>query len=90
MGTGVPGVPALCPSVLIRPRTNIYLVEYKQKMGEGWEQGWVRGRVGPAATPGLAQDRSSGGEGGALPRRPEDLGWSPFWGRKQVLGGERK
>lgn len=32
-------VPALCPSVLIRPRTNIYLVWCKQEMQEGWEQG---------------------------------------------------
>ena len=24
-------------------------------MGEGWEQGWARGRVGPVATTGLAR-----------------------------------
>lgn len=53
-------VPALCPSVLIRARTNIYLVWCKQEMQEGWEQGWGMGSVGPAATPGLAQGRWAG------------------------------
>lgn len=35
--TCAPCASALCPFVLIRPRTNIYLAFYKQEMGEGGE-----------------------------------------------------
>ena len=89
--TCAPRVSALCPSVLIRPRTNIYLAYYKQEMGEGGEKGWARGCVEPAGAlvwPRGQTDRQ--GAGGPCPWGPRDLGWPLFPAGQQVLGGERK